>query len=63
MLMRFIATEEDLVFQDEQVKTFVKANDGCRRLLALEGVGPIGALLLQARSTDVEITKEFSSKP
>ena len=62
--MRFIATEEDLAFLDEQVKAFVKANDGCRRLMALEGVGPIGALLLYATLGTGEAFKsgrEFSA--
>ncbi len=48
MLMRFHATEEDLAFMDEQIKQVVKSNDGCQRLTALEGVGPIGAVLLFA---------------
>ena len=48
MLMRFRLTEEDLAFMDEQIKQIVKSNDGCQRLMALEGVGPIGAILLFA---------------
>ena len=48
MLMRFRATEEDLAFMDGQIKQLVKSNDGCQRLTALEGVGPIGAVLLFA---------------
>ena len=48
MFMRFRAAEEDLAFMDEQVKHIVKSNDGCQRLMALEGVGPIGAILLFA---------------
>ena len=48
MLMRFRAAEEDLAFMDEQIKQLVKSNDGCQRLTALEGVGPIGAILLFA---------------
>jgi len=48
MLMRFHATEDDLAFMDEQIKQIVKSNDGCQRLTALEGVGPIGAILLFA---------------
>jgi len=48
MLMRFRAGEEDLAFMDEQIKQLVKSNDGCHRLTALEGVGPIGAILLFA---------------
>ena len=48
MFLRFRAIEEDLAFLDQEVDTIVKSNDGCRRLLELEGVGPIGALLLYA---------------
>ena len=48
LLMRFLATEEDLAFMDVQIKQLVKSNDGCQRLTALEGVGPIGAVLLFA---------------
>ena len=48
MFMKFRALDEDLAFMDEQIKQVVKANDGCRRLLALEGIGPIGAVLLYA---------------
>jgi transposase len=48
MLMRFHATEEDLAFMDEQIKQVVRSNGGCQRLTALEGVGPIGAILLFA---------------
>ena len=46
MLMRFHATEEDLAFMDEQIKYIVRSNDACQRLTALEGIGPIGAILL-----------------
>ena len=46
--MRFHATEEDLAFMDEQIKQVVRSNGGCQRLTALEGVGPIGAILLFA---------------
>jgi len=48
MAMRFRALDQDLAFMDEQIKQVVRANDGCRRLLALEGIGPIGAVLLVA---------------
>ena len=48
LLLRFLAMEEDLAFMDEQITALVKSNDGCRRLMALEGVGPIGAVLLYA---------------
>ncbi len=49
---------------DEQIKQVVKTNDGCRRLLALEGIGPIGALLLVATLGSGEAFKngrEFSA--
>jgi transposase len=64
MFLRFHATEEDLAFLDEQIKVFVKSNDACRRLLALEGVGPISALLLYATLGTGEAFKngrEFSA--
>lgn len=48
MFQRFLAMEQDLVFMDDQITALVKSNDGCRRLMALEGVGPIGAVLLYA---------------
>jgi transposase len=64
MLMRFLALDEDLVFMDEQIKQIVKTNEGCRRLLALEGIGPIGAVLLYATLGSGEAFKngrEFSA--
>ena len=64
MFLRFHAAEEDLAFLDEQIKVFVKSNDACRRLLALEGVGPISALLLYATLGTGEAFKngrEFSA--
>ena len=64
MFMRFRASEEDLAFLDEQIKQVVKANDGCKRLMALEGVGPIGAILLFATLGSGEAFKsgrEFSA--
>lgn len=48
MYLRFRSMEEDLGSMDQQIEEVVRSNDGCRRLLALEGVGPIGALLLYA---------------
>ena len=48
MFMRFRAAEDDLAFMDEQIKQVIKSNDGCQRLTALEGVGPIGAILIFA---------------
>jgi len=64
MFRRFVAMEEDLAFLDEQIKAMVTSNEGCRRLLALEGVGPIGALLLYATLGTGEAFKngrEFSA--
>ena len=64
MMMRFLALDEDLLFMDEQIKQIVKANGGCRRLLALEGIGPIGAVLLFATLWSGEAFKngrEFSA--
>ena len=64
ILMRFLALDEDLVFMDEQIKQIVKTNEGCRRLLALEGIGPIGAVLLYATLGSGEAFKngrEFSA--
>lgn len=61
---RFLAIEQDLAFMDEQVATLVASNDCCRRLTALEGVGPIGALLLYATLGTGEAFKngrEFSA--
>lgn len=48
MFMRFHAAEDDLAFMDEQIKQVIKSNEGCQRLTALEGVGPIGAILIFA---------------
>ena len=64
MLMRFCAAEEDLAFMDGQIKRLVKSNDACQRLTALEGVGPIGAILLFATLGSGEAFKngrEFSA--
>ena len=62
--MKFRALDEDLTLMDEQINKVVKANDGCRRLLALEGIGPIGAVLLVATLGSGEAFKngrEFSA--
>jgi transposase len=64
MSMRFRALDEDLTFMDGQINQVVRANDGCRRLLALEGIGPIGAVLLVATLGSGEAFKngrEFSA--
>ena len=64
LFQRFLALEQDLAFMNEQITALVKANDGCRRLMALEGVGPIGAVLLYATLGTGEAFKngrEFSA--
>lgn len=64
MFQRFLALEQDLAFMDEQIASLVKSNDGCRRLMALEGVGPISAVLLYATIGTGEAFKngrEFSA--
>ena len=64
VLMRFLALDEDLAFMDKQIKQIVKTNEGCSRLLALEGIGPIGAVLLYATLGSGEAFKngrEFSA--
>ena len=48
MSLRFSAIAEALAFLDQAVDTIVKSNEVGRRLLELEGVGPIGALRLSA---------------
>lgn len=61
MFQRFLALEQDLVFMDEQIASLVKSNDGCRRLLALECVGPMGAVLIQGASSYVRQHKYTES--
>ncbi|SEG88299.1 Transposase [Marinobacterium lutimaris] len=46
MFNRYLKLREDIDFLNEQVKQIVKQNDGCNRLTAIEGVGPISAVLL-----------------
>lgn len=43
---RFCQLQEDIVFLDKQIAALIKNNETCRRLTALEGVGPISSLLL-----------------
>ena len=45
---RFHAMNEDIAFLDRQIKQRVKQNEACVHLMDLEGVGPIGAVLLFA---------------
>ena len=64
MFQRFIAMEQDLAFMDNQITALIKSNDGSCRLMALEGVGPIGAVLLYATLGTGEAFKngrEFSA--
>jgi transposase len=48
MYRRLLAIKQDIDVLTEQVEGQVRANEPCRRLLDLEGVGPISALLLYA---------------
>ncbi|MCG8668928.1 MAG: IS110 family transposase [Pseudomonadales bacterium] len=43
---RLCQLREDIGFLDEQVKALVKQNQACNALTAIEGVGPISAVLL-----------------
>lgn len=55
---------EDIKFLDQQIKAVVKNHQGCNELMALEGVGPISALLLYATFGTGEAFKngrEFSA--
>jgi len=45
---RFCQLREDLEFLDNQIKALVKENESCEELTAIEGVGPISAVLLFA---------------
>ena len=43
---RLCQLREDIVFLDEQIKALVTQNKACQALTAIEGVGPISAILL-----------------
>lgn len=43
---RFCLLQDDILFIDKQIASLIKDNDTCRRLTALEGVGPISSILL-----------------
>lgn len=43
---RFCRLQDDILFIDKQIASLIKENETCRRLTALEGVGPISAILL-----------------
>ena len=45
---RLCVLRDDLAFLDKQIAGVVKENVACRRLTQLEGVGPIGSVLLFA---------------
>jgi transposase len=45
---RFLELRSDIRAMDAEVKALVKQHPGCSRLTALEGVGPISAVLLYA---------------
>ena len=48
LYVRFIELREDIRSMDAEIKELVKQHPGCSRLTALEGVGPISAVLLYA---------------
>ncbi|MDH3469618.1 MAG: IS110 family transposase [Gammaproteobacteria bacterium] len=48
LYVRFLELREDIELMDKQVKALVKQHPACKRLPALEGVGPISAVLLYA---------------
>ena len=61
---RLCAIREDIAFLTEQIDTLVKAHPACHGLTALEGVGPISAILLYATLGTGEAFKngrEFSA--
>jgi len=48
LYVRFLELREDIETMNKQVKELVKQHPACNRLIALEGVGPISAVLLYA---------------
>lgn len=48
LYVRFCELREDIQAMNKQVEMLVKQHPGCSRLTALEGVGPISAVLLYA---------------
>jgi transposase len=48
MQQRLIQVKQDIDVLTQQIEELVKANEPCRRLLDIEGVGPISAVLLYA---------------
>lgn len=45
---RLITLKKDIDVLNEQLNALVKQNDGCERLTHIEGIGPIGSVLLYA---------------
>lgn len=45
---RLCELRDDIKVLNDRIEALVKADAGCRRLLAIEGIGPIGAVLLYA---------------
>ena len=48
LYVRFLELRDDIQDMNKQIGTLVKQHPGCSRLTALEGVGPISAVLLYA---------------
>jgi transposase len=64
MFERYQLLQLDIEFLDRQIRELVKQNDACHRLMDLEGVGPISAVLLFATLGTGEAFKngrEFSA--
>jgi len=64
MYRRLLGLKEDLDVLTRQIEQLVQANDACKRLLDIEGVGPISAVLLYATLGTGEAFhsgKEFSA--
>lgn len=64
MYRRLLAIKQDVDQLTQQIKELVQANEPCRRLLDIEGVGPISAVLLYATLGSGEAFsngREFSS--
>lgn len=48
LYVRFLVLREDVEAMDKQVRQQVRQHPACKRLIALEGVGPISGMLLYA---------------
>ena len=61
---RLVQIKRDIDELTDQIEALVKANESCKRLTDLEGVGPIGAVLLYATlgsGTAFSSGREFSA--